>query len=99
MKGQLALLLVEDDPDDVELMRQALDDNGVRYVVEVINHRDQVLNHLEMSKKFPDVIILDLNLPKLHGREVLKKLKASKFSAVPVVILTTTSSQHEKENC
>lgn len=99
MSTQIALLLVEDDPDDVELMRQALDDNNISYGVEVVHHGDQVLRHLEMSKKFPDVIVLDLNLPKLHGKEVLKKLKSSQFSTIPVVILTTTSSQTEKENC
>lgn len=98
--AKLFMLLVEDDPDDVELMRQALDDNGISYLIEVVNHGDRVIPHLDLCKKFPDIIILDLNLPKLHGREVLKKLKASdSFSGIPVAILTTTSSQSERENC
>jgi CheY-like chemotaxis protein len=100
MRQLIDVLLVEDDPDDVELMRQAMDDNRVEYAMQVVNHGDQVMGHLEMCKKFPDVIVLDLNLPKLHGREVLKKIKSSKeFSAIPIAILTTSSSQHERENC
>src|SRR5690349_19341444 len=100
MSNIINLLLVEDDPDDVELMRQALEDNGIEFQMEVVNHGDRVIPHLEMCKKFPDVIVLDLNLPKLHGREVLKRIKSThSFSAIPVAILTTSSSQTERENC
>jgi CheY-like chemotaxis protein len=100
MSNKVNILLVEDDPDDVELMRQALEDNRVQFSMEIVNHGDRVIPHLEMSKKFPDIVVLDLNLPKLHGREVLKRIKASNlFSAIPIVILTTSSSQSEREHC
>jgi CheY-like chemotaxis protein len=100
MSNKINLLLVEDDPDDVELMRQALEDNGLEFSMEVVNHGDKVIPHLETCKKFPDVIVLDLNLPKLHGREVLKRIKAmDTFSTIPVAILTTSSSQTERDHC
>ena len=53
MSNRIDLLLVEDDPDDVELMRQALEDNNVDFLMEVVNHGDKVLPHLELCKKFP----------------------------------------------
>jgi CheY-like chemotaxis protein len=100
MNNQLFVLLVEDDPDDVELMHQALADNDVRYSLELVSQGDKVVPYLEACKKFPDVVILDLNIPKLHGREVLKKIKGShSFSSIPVAILTTASSSMERDNC
>ncbi len=96
----LSILLVEDDPDDIELMQEALIDNNITYQLETISQGDRVLGHLELSKKFPDVIILDLNLPKLHGREVLSRIKTSDtLKNIPVVILTTSSSPVEREYC
>ena len=98
--NKLFILLVEDDPDDVELMRQALKDNEIDYDIEIINQGDKVIPHLEMCNKFPDVVVLDLNLPKLHGREVLTRIKSSmQFSSVPVAILTTASSKVERDHC
>ena len=95
----LNILLVEDDPDDVELLLEALHDNNVEFLMESIKEGDKVLPYLEMCNKFPDIIILDLNLPKMHGREVLISLKASRFNHIPVVILTTSSSLEDREFC
>lgn len=96
----ISILLIEDDPDDIDLMQEALVDNRVDFRLDTISHGDRVLSYLEMSKVFPDVIVLDLNLPKLHGREVLSRLKDSvAFKNIPVVVLTTSSSPVEKEYC
>lgn len=96
----ISILLVEDDPDDIELMLEALKDNEVNFRMETINQGDRVMNYLETGKNIPDIIILDLNLPKLHGREVLTRLKQSDaFRNIPVIILTTSSSPLEKEFC
>jgi CheY-like chemotaxis protein len=95
----LNILLVEDDPDDVELLLEALHDNDVEFVLEAIKEGDKVLPYLEMCNNFPDIIILDLNLPKMHGREVLISLKASRFNHIPVVILTTSSSKEDMDFC
>jgi CheY-like chemotaxis protein len=96
----ISILLVEDDPDDVELMEEALKTAAVTYNMKVINQGDKVIPYLEVCNNFPSVIILDLNIPKLHGREVLNLVKTStRFKTIPVAILTTASSQKEKDQC
>jgi len=98
--NSLSLLLIEDDPDDIELMNEALKEASIIYSIQTISQGDKVIPYLELCKKFPDVIILDLNLPKLHGRDVLRLLKSSeRFKEIPVAILTTASSQSEREYC
>lgn len=96
----LFILLVEDDPDDVELMQEALKSANIDYTIKIVNQGDKVMSYLEVCNNFPSVIILDLNIPKLHGREVLNLIKTSaRFKNIPVAILTTASSQKEKEQC
>jgi CheY-like chemotaxis protein len=96
----LNILLVEDDQDDVELMQDALRDKGIHFQMDVIKQGDKVLPFLKSCKSFPNIILLDLNLPKMHGREVLSRIKLSDdFRHIPIAILTTSSSQAEKEFC
>lgn len=96
----LNILLVEDDQDDVELMQDALRDKGVHFDMNVIKQGDKVIPFLKTARNFPHIILLDLNLPKMHGREVLSRIKLSEdFRHIPVAILTTSSSQTEKEFC
>ena len=96
----LKILLVEDDQDDVELMEDALRDNEIDFHMEVVRQGDKVIPYLQTCKNFPNVILLDLNLPKMHGREILSRIKLStEFKHIPVAILTTSSSQAEKEFC
>lgn len=98
--SSISILLVEDDPDDVELMQEALKDNNIDFQLQSISQGDHVIPHLQLCKIFPEIIVLDLNLPKLHGREVLSRLKESDlFKDIPVVILTTSSSSMEREYC
>ena len=100
MPSPLNILLVEDDQDDVELMQDALRDNDIRFHMEIVRQGDKVLPYLKACKNLPSVILLDLNLPKMHGREVLSRIKLSdEFKHIAVVILTTSSSQTEKEFC
>ena len=96
----LLLLLVEDDLDDIELLQSAFKDDHVQYEMDIVMQGDVVLPHLNQAERLPDVIILDLNLPRLHGKEVLQLLKASaSFHNIPVVILTTSSSAREQDIC
>jgi CheY-like chemotaxis protein len=96
----LNILLVEDDQDDVELMQDALRDKGIHFQMDVIKQGDKVLPFLKSCKSFPNIILLDLNLPKMHGREVLSRIKLSDdFRHIPIAILTTSSSQAEKDFC
>lgn len=100
MTNPLHLLVVEDDQDDIDLLQEALQESGVKFTADIIVQGDQVLPYLEKNEVLPDVIILDLNLPRLHGKEVLQLLKASpRLSPIPVVILTTSSATEEINFC
>ena len=92
------VLLVEDSPGDVRLTREALKDAKVHISLHVVSDGVQAMAFLRHESPFadsprPDLILLDLNLPKKDGREVLKEIKESaSLGSIPVVILTTSAS-------
>lgn len=97
MDTQLRILLIEDDIDDVELLQETLDSMKVAYTMKVINDGDLVSGHLQGGAALPDVIVMDLNLPKVHGKDILKQIKAHpQYSTIPVVVLTTSSSELDR---
>ncbi|HEV2749160.1 MAG TPA: response regulator [Gemmatimonadales bacterium] len=97
----IEILLVEDNPGDARLTREALRDARVRNNLHVVPDGVEALAFLRREGKHatavsPDLILLDLNLPKKDGREVLGEIKNhDQFRHIPVVILTT--SQAEKD--
>ena len=98
MKKMINVLLVEDDADDIELLKKALDDNGILYTLNELTAGDGVLRHLNLHRQVPDVIVMDLNLPKVHGKDVLREIKANDlFRDVPLLVLTTSKSQEDVE--
>jgi DNA-binding response OmpR family regulator len=100
VQKSIHILLAEDDPDDVELLEASLADEGVIFESTIIPQGDQVMSYLDVCKKFPNIIILDLNLPKTHGREILSQLKGSALlNHIPVVILTTSSAKRDRDYC
>lgn len=99
MKKPLDILLVEDDSDDVDLLKDALDENKVLYKMQVIMEGDKVYNYLKDAAVLPEIIVMDLNLPKTGGREILLKIKSSPFTQIPIVILTTSSSKNDIDYC
>jgi CheY-like chemotaxis protein len=93
---KLNIFLIEDDGDDIELLKEAFEMNKVDCQVEVVTEGDKVIPVLSDGATKPDVIVMDLNLPKLHGREILALIKASvKLSSIPIVVLTTSSLQDD----
>jgi DNA-binding response OmpR family regulator len=97
------ILLVEDDPKDVELTLTALDEYNLANEVIVARDGEEALEYLYSRGKFktrsddnPSVVLLDLKLPKVDGLEVLKQIKSEeKLRMIPVVVLT--SSKEEKD--
>lgn len=95
------ILLVEDNPGDVRLTREALKEGKVRNNLSVVDDGVKALAFLRREGEFeqaprPDLILLDLNLPRMSGREVLAEVKSDpELRSIPVVILT--SSQAEKD--
>ena len=103
MMRKPVILYAEDDPDDRELLREALKGKGVEHeVVETANGREALL-YLRSSKGIqnpPSLILLDLNMPVLNGRETLAIIKSEPdTAAIPVVVFTTSSSPLDKEFC
>lgn len=97
----LEVLLVEDDPADVELTREALADSKLMTNMRVVGDGVEAMAYLKKEGaysdcKTPDLILLDLNMPKKDGREVLNELKADPaLKTIPVVVLTTSSSEED----
>lgn len=96
----LDILLVEDDPGDVDLTREVLEDAKIKVNLNVVEDGVLAIDYLRRQGEYqdverPDVILLDLNLPRKDGREVLADIKADEeLRRIPVVVLTT-SSAHE----
>lgn len=88
------IVLVEDNPGDVLLVRKALQEKGIKFELTCFEDGQQALNSLSrQGSKAPDLILLDLNLPKTEGIDVLREVRGMpKLAGVPVVILTSSTS-------
>ncbi|MBZ6227649.1 response regulator [Streptomyces olivaceus] len=95
------VLLVEDDPGDELMTREAFEDNKIGNTLHVVRDGEEALDFLyrrgpHTQAPRPDLILLDLNLPKYDGRQVLEKIKSDQdLSDIPVVVLTTSSAEED----
>ena len=95
------ILLVEDDPGDVLITREAVEGSKFANNLNVVSNGEQALQYLRREAPYehatrPGLILLDLNLPRLDGREVLAQIKQDPdLRRIPVVVLTTSSSDED----
>lgn len=95
------VLLIEDNPGDVVLMKEAFKELTVAYSLNVATDGEEAIDYLSANGEFadrvtPDFILLDLNLPKKDGREVLRFIRTSDdLCIIPVVILTTSNANQD----
>jgi CheY-like chemotaxis protein len=95
------ILLVEDDPGDVLITREAIESSKVANRLSVVSNGEEALQFLRGEEPFadaprPGLVLLDLNLPRLDGREVLARMKSDpNLRRIPVVVLTTSSSDED----
>jgi CheY-like chemotaxis protein len=95
------VLLVEDDPGDVLMIREAFEQRGMRNRLHVVSDGEQAIEFLRRAGDFtaaptPGLILLDLNLPRRNGLEVLAEIKSdSELLRIPVVVLTTSHAQED----
>ncbi len=95
----IEILLVEDNPGDVQLTREALEEGSLLVNLSVMNDGAEAMAFLHRRGEHadapaPDLILLDLNLPKKGGREVLQEIKAdADLKCIPVVVLTTSEAE------
>ena len=97
----IEILLVEDNPGDVDLAREALENSKIRNTLSVVGDGEEALAFLHRRGKYaaaprPDLILLDLNLPRKSGREVLAEIKSDDyFKRIPVVVLTVSKDEED----
>ncbi|QIQ06677.1 response regulator [Streptomyces liangshanensis] len=97
----IAVLLVEDDPGDELMTREAFEDNKIRNDLHVVRDGEEALDFLYRRGPYtdaprPDLVLLDLNLPKYDGRQVLEQIKTDpELALIPVVVLTTSSAEED----
>lgn len=98
---QIEILLVEDNPGDVRLTQEAMRAAKMTNVLHVVEDGEQAMEFLRRRSRFknaprPDLILLDLNLPKKDGRSVLAECKGDPdLKRIPVVVLTTSRSEED----
>ncbi len=104
---EICILIAEDDADDRFLLQAAFEENGfddnlqfVENGLEVIRYLKDCLDLPPSEIRFPRFVLLDLNMPKKDGREVLREIKQDpRMQQIPVVILSTTNNEQEMRRC
>jgi CheY-like chemotaxis protein len=97
----IEVLLVEDDEGDVLMTREALEEGKVRTHLTVVGDGVEAMDYLRRAGRYaeairPDIVLLDLNLPKRNGRQVLADIKADPdLRRIPVVVLTTSEAEDD----
>ncbi len=95
------VLLVEDDPGDTLMIREAFEDNKVQNTLACVTDGVEAMQYLRREGRYadaprPDLVLLDLNLPKMDGRDVLKQIKGDgELATIPVVVLTTSQAEED----
>ena len=98
---QIEVLLVEDDPGDVLMTKEAFDDYKVKNQLHIVSDGVEAMAFLRRegehaSAPRPDLVLLDLNLPRMDGREVLQAVKSDpELASIPVVVLTTSEAEED----
>jgi CheY-like chemotaxis protein len=97
----IEVLLVEDDPGDVLMTQEAFEEHKVRNKLNVVQDGEEALAYLRREGQYadaprPDLVLLDLNLPRVDGREVLQVIKEDQdLRRIPVVVLTTSQADED----
>ncbi len=100
-RKEIDVLLVEDDPGDVLMTREAFEENKVANRLAVVSDGESAMAYLRKEGTYaevptPDLVLLDLNLPRMDGREVLAAMKSDEsLRSIPVVVLTTSEAEED----
>ena len=101
---QITILIAEDDEDDRLLMEEALEENYCVNNIYFVENGEELMDYLYHRGKYqdkvanprPNIILLDLNMPKKDGREALKEIKSEpNFRSIPIIVLTTSQAQED----
>ena len=105
--GNVLILVADDDPEDCLLLQEAIRENGFSYQLHFVHDGEELLEYLfrrgryaQAAGRGPDLLLLDLNMPKLDGREALRRIKTDPvWRSLPVVILTTSREEKDVQIC
>lgn len=104
LKKSFTILMADDDPDDLILIRDAFDENRFEGEIQCVNDGEELLDYLNNRGKYinpdlfpkPDLILLDLNMPRKDGREALAEIKTDpNLKILPIIVLTTSNSAED----
>lgn len=101
---EINILLVEDNPGDIRLTKEVLKEGKIKNILNVVTDGEEAILYLKkigdhINAVTPDIILLDLNLPKKDGREVLAEIKEDALlKLIPVIVLTTSSAEQDVLN-
>ncbi|MFN3851303.1 MAG: response regulator [Spirosomataceae bacterium] len=95
------ILIADDDEDDFFLVKSALEDNGFEGKIDFVENGIELLNFLKKNTgNLPDLVLLDLNMPKKDGREVLVELRqVPALAMIPVIVFTTSKAPEDIKTC
>ena len=102
-RGEYRIVLVEDAEPDVFLVKQALEQSGLKFHLQVLDDGEKGVNYVESLERDadaerPDLFLMDLNLPKKSGSQILARLRQSESCGeIPVVILTSSDSRRDRD--
>ncbi|WP_343851591.1 response regulator [Algoriphagus jejuensis] len=106
LNNKVTILMADDDPDDQILLQEALKENNIPNSVCFVENGEELIDFLHRRGKFegvellPGLILLDLNMPKMDGRQALKLLKADPIlKKIPIVVLTTSRADSDILEC
>ncbi|MDG1037491.1 MAG: response regulator [Polaribacter sp.] len=100
MKEKLKVLLIEDNLIEIMKMKRTISLLKFDHTIHVAKNGEEALKILEDKSKFPDIILLDLNMPKMSGVEFLTVIKEKdQFKHIPIIILTTSDNQKDLLEC
>ncbi|OFY85176.1 MAG: two-component system response regulator [Bacteroidetes bacterium RIFCSPLOWO2_12_FULL_35_15] len=104
MKTKIEILIADDDSEDRMLIIDALQENNIKNKVQIVENGEELLHYLKNTGNYsnkeiyplPGVILLDLNMPKMDGREALKEIKGDKnLCSIPLIIFTTSMNDKD----
>ena len=98
--AKVTILVVDDSRADIRLLREAVREQAIEAELQAVEDGEQALARLRGDEERPDLILLDLNLPRCDGREVLKEIKTDPdLKAIPVIVLSTSASPRDIADC
>jgi CheY-like chemotaxis protein len=105
---QVVILIVDDDPGDQELLRRSLETSEHRLTTRIVEDGEEALDYLMQRDRYqdpalaprPDLVLLDLNMPRADGRQVLKAIRETpSLASLPVIVMTTSSRMDDIQDC